>query len=106
MLRSVTWAHYLKVYCRGSHSAKLALLGSAVVVGCSIATVATAGHFVMKPVSTVGEGFVMVLSAVAEAVGAVVAGSVELSVKVALAELSGASIVVGTALCVVRETAG
>jgi len=89
-----------------SHAAKLALLGSAVVVGCSIATVATAGHFVVKSVSTVGEGFVMVLSAVVEAVDAVVERSAELSVKVALAALRGASVVVGTALCVVRETAG
>lgn len=71
-----------------SDSAKLSLLGSAVVVGGSAATT---GNFIVKSVSAAGEGSVVVLNAVGEAVGSVVEGSAELSVKITSVALTVAA---------------
>lgn len=89
-----------------SGAAALSFVGSATVVGGSIAAVASTGQFVVQSVSTVGEGSVVVLKAVGEGASTVATGSAELSLNISSAALAGASVVVGTGLSIIRETAG
>jgi hypothetical protein len=89
-----------------SNGAASALAGSAFVVAGSIATIGAAGNFVVASVTPVAEGSVVVLKAVGEGVGQVVAGGAELSINVGKGAIVASGVVVGTALTVIKETAG
>jgi hypothetical protein len=89
-----------------SNGAASALAGSTFVVAGSIATIGAVGNFVVASVTPVAEGSVVVLKAVGEGVGQVVTGGAELSINLGRGAIVASGVVVGTALTIVKETAG
>jgi hypothetical protein len=89
-----------------SNGAASALAGSTFVVAGSIATVGAVGNFAVASVTPVAEGSVLVLKAVGEGAGQLVTGGAELSINVGKGAVVASGVVVGTALTIVKETAG
>jgi hypothetical protein len=89
-----------------SNGAASALAGSTFVVAGSIATVGAVGNFVVASVTPVAEGSVVVLKAVGEGVGQLTSGGAELSISMGRGAIVASGVVVGTALTIVKETAG
>ena len=85
-----------------SNSVQLSLVGSALVVAGTVASLSVAGKFVVTALKPVGETFVLVLKSVGEGVSQVV----EISVRLTAGALAAAGVVVGSAVQFVAGAAG